>query len=300
MNLHQIHQECKTRLRQPLFCPTCERNVERSEVIRGYEHDDSQYVLVEDEEVKKITPRSGRTLEIVAFVEEEQIDPIYFDSSYFALPEKDSEKAYALLLKALEDKNRVAIATMTMHQLEYTVFIRPREHGLTIHTMFFENEIRHVEGYGKTDEHIHLKPQEIKLAEQLVDTLSEDFEPSKYHDTFQQNLKALIESKQKGRTFVEEPKPGRAPVIDVMEALKRSVHQSEATNKGKSLQDPSGPRSPPPLGKLKNHALFVCNIVLFGRAVSSCLDAHRNEFVHYTRLHVFELLNLLRIPPKTI
>ena len=202
-------------------------------MIRGYEHDDSQYVLVEDEERKKITPHSGRTMEIVAFVKEEQIDPIYFDSSYFALPEKDSEKAYALLLKALEDKNRAAIATVTRHQREYTVFIRPRDHGLTVHTMFFDNEIRRVEGYGKIDENIHLKPQEIKLAEQLVETLSEDFEPSKYHDTFQQNLRTLIESKQKGRTFVEVPKPGRAPVIDMMEALKRSVSQSEAANKNK-------------------------------------------------------------------
>src|ERR1700676_5450517 len=170
-------------------------------------------------------------MEIVAFVKEEQIDLIYFDSSYFAFPEKDSEKAYALLLKALADKNRVAIATMTMHQREYTVFIRTRDHGLTVHTMFFENEIRYVESSGKTDEHIHLKRQEIKLAEQLVETLSEDFEPSKYHDTFQENLKALIESKQRGRTFVEEPKPGRAPVIDMMEALKRSLRQSEAANK---------------------------------------------------------------------
>lgn len=100
-------------------------------------------------------------MEIVAFVKEEQIDPIYFDSSYFALPEKDSEKAYALLWKALEDKHRVAIATVTMHQREYTVFIRPRDHGLTVHTMFFENEIRHVEGYGKIDENIHPKPWKL-------------------------------------------------------------------------------------------------------------------------------------------
>ena len=138
-----------------------------------------------------------------------------------------------MLLKALEDKNRVAIATVTMHQREYTVFIRPREHGLTVHTMFFENEIRHVEGYGKIDKNIQLKPQEIKLAEQLVETLSEDFEPSQYHDTFRDNLKALIESKQKGRTYVEEPKPARAPVIDMMEALKRSVRHSEAATNSK-------------------------------------------------------------------
>jgi|ERR1700730_2781568 len=234
MNLHQIHKECKTRLRQPLFCLTCNRNVERSEVVRGYEHDDSQYVLVEDDELKKITPRSGHNMEIVAFVKEEQIDPIYFDSSYFALSEKDSEKAYALLRKALEDKDRVAIATVTMHQREYTVFIRPREHGLTIHTMFFDNEIRHVEGYGRVDENIKLKPQEIKLAEQLVETLSEDFDPAKYHDTFQENLKALIAVKQKGKAVVEEPKAGHAPVIDMMEALKRSVRGSESANKKKT------------------------------------------------------------------
>ncbi|MDQ1409344.1 MAG: end-binding protein Ku [Acidobacteriaceae bacterium] len=102
MNLHQIPGMQNTFAPAALL-PTCERNVERSEVIRGYEHDDSQYVLIEDGELKKITPRSGRTMGIVVFVKELQIDPIYFDSSYFVLPEKDSEKAYALLLKVLED-----------------------------------------------------------------------------------------------------------------------------------------------------------------------------------------------------
>jgi DNA end-binding protein Ku len=111
-------------------------------------------------------------------------------------------------------------------------FHPPRDHGLTVHTMFFENEIRHVQGYGKTDEHIHLKPQEIKLAE-LVETLSEDFEPSRYHDTLQENLKALIECKPKGRALVEEPKSGHALVIDMMEALERSIRQSEAANTSK-------------------------------------------------------------------
>ena len=231
INLHQIHKECKTRVKQPLYCPTCERIVDRSEVVRGYEHDDSQYVLLEDDELKKITPRSGRTMEIIAFVKESQIDPIYFDASYFALPEKDSEKPYALLLKALEDKQRVALATVTMYQREYTVFIRPRDHGLTIHTMYFQNEIRRVEGYGKIDADIKLKPQEVKLAEQLVDTLSEDFKPENFHDSFQENLKALIDARQKGKVVVEDHKPGRAPVIDMMEALKRSVRESESATR---------------------------------------------------------------------
>ncbi len=125
---------------------------------------------------------------------------------------------------------------------EEQMFIRPRDHGLTVPTMFFENEIRHVESYGKTDEHIHLKRQEIKLAEQLVETLSEDLELSKYHDTFQQNLKALIESKQKGRTIVEEPKPGRAPVIDMMEALKRQLEAANKAKSSRSRRDQEGRR----------------------------------------------------------
>jgi DNA end-binding protein Ku len=223
VQLHQIHKKCHTRLRQPLFCPECNRIVDRSEVVKGYEYAEGQYVVVDDEEIKRITPKSSRNMEILAFVKESQIDPIYFDASYFAMPEKDNEKPYALLLKALEDTDRVGIAKVTMHQREYTVFIRPRHNGLTIHTMYFANEIHEVEGYGKLDKSISLKPQEIKLAQQLIETLSEDFNPKQYHDTFQENLKALIAAKQQGKTIAEEQPAKRAPVIDMMEALKRSL-----------------------------------------------------------------------------
>jgi len=232
LNLHQLHKECHTRLKQPLFCPHCNRQVERNEVVKGYEYEPGKYAVVSDEEIKKITPKSSKTMEILAFVKQEQIDPIYFDSSYFVMPEKDSEKAYALLLKTLEDSGRVAIATVTMHQREYTVFIRPRARGLTLHTMYFANEIRKVAGYGETEKNVKLKPQEIRLAEQLVETLSEDFKPEKYHDTFQARLKALIDAKIKGKSTIEvEEEPARAPVIDMMEALKRSLARTAAGKK---------------------------------------------------------------------
>jgi DNA end-binding protein Ku len=233
--LHQIHKKCHSRVKQPLFCPVCNRQVDRSEIVKGYEYEEGHYVLIDDEEIKKITPKSGHTMEILAFVKESQIDPIYFDSSYFAMPEKESEKPYALLLKALEDMDRVGIAKVMMHQREYTVFIRPRKHGLTIHTMYFANEIHEVPGYGKQEENISLKPQEIKLAEQLIEALSEDFNPKQYHDTFQENLKALIAAKQHGKTtMTETAAPRRAPVIDMMEALKRSLAAGEA-HTGKAL-----------------------------------------------------------------
>ena len=236
INLHQLHKKCHTRLRQPLYCPTCNRMVERSEVVKGYEYEKGHYVLIENEELKKITPPSGKVMEIQAFVKGSQIDPIYFESSYLALPEKDNPKPYVLLVKALEDSERVGIAKVTMHQREYTVFIRPRSHGLTIHTMYFVNEIRKVEGYGKITQEIKVRPQEIKLAEQLVESLSEEFKPQQYHDTYQENLKALIEAKREGKTIVEEEAPKRAPVIDMMEALKRSLHETEAGKRKKPMR----------------------------------------------------------------
>jgi DNA end-binding protein Ku len=228
MILHQLHKVCHTRLKQPLYCPQCNRQVDRSEVVRGYEYEKGKYVVINEDEIKKITPRSSTVMEIVAFVKQEQIDPIYFDASYFMLPDKESEKPYALLLKTLEDSNRVGIATVTMHQREYTVFIRPRNNGLTIHTMYYANEIREVAGYGKAEKDVRLKPAEVKLAEQLVESLSQDFKPEQFHDKFQENLKALIEAKQKGKTIIAEHQPGPARVIDMMEALKKSLANAEA------------------------------------------------------------------------
>lgn len=239
--LHQLHNECHTRLKQPLFCPTCNRIVNRDEVVKGYEFEEGQYVLVDKEDLKKITPKSGKVMEILAFVKQEQIDPVYMDSSYEALPEKDADKPYQVLLKALEDTKMVGIAKVTMHQREYTVFIRPRNHGITIHTMHFQNEIRDMEGYGQIPKNLQIKPQEIKLAEQLIASLSEDFKPQQYHDTFQEQLKALVESKEKGKTFTEKAAPKRAKVIDMMDALKKSLQQAGADGKRKRTAADTAP-----------------------------------------------------------
>jgi DNA end-binding protein Ku len=167
-------------------------------------------------------------MEILAFVKQEQIDLIYLHASYFVLPDNDADKAHQVLLKALEDTGRVGIAPVTMHQREYTESIRPRDHGITVHTMYFQNEIREVAGYGEKPKSLHLKPQEIKLAEQLIETLSQDFSPAKYHDTFQERLRALVEAKQKGKTFTEQPTPRQAQVIDMMDALKKSPEKQSA------------------------------------------------------------------------
>jgi DNA end-binding protein Ku len=220
--LHQIHNECNTRLKQPLYCPTCERMVDRSEVIKGYEYETGQYVLVDGEEIKKITPPSGKTMEIITFLEQSDVDPIYFDSSFIALPEAHAEKPYLLLLKALQDTKKMGVAKVSMHQREYTIFIRARNNGLTLHTMYYQNEIAAVEGYGKKYD-IKLKPDEVKLADQLVENLSAPFKPEAYKDEFQERLSQLIEAKLKGKTVTVAPATGKAPVIDMMQALKKSL-----------------------------------------------------------------------------
>ena len=229
--LHQLHNKCHTRLKQPLFCPTCNRFVERSEVVKGFEYEKGQYVLIEPDEIKKITPPSGRTMDIMAFVDESQVDPIYFDSSFLAVPEPEGAKAYRLLTKALEDTNRMGVAKLTMHQREYTVFLRPRKRGLTLHTMFYSNEIAAVPEYGKYDD-TKLNPQEVKLAEQLVQTLAADFNPKEYRDEFQERLNALIEAKLRGHSIAVAPEAPRAPVIDIMQALKKSLAASSKRAEG--------------------------------------------------------------------
>lgn len=224
--LHQLHRECHTRLKQPLFCPHCNRQVDRSEVIKGYEYENGQYVLIDQEDIKKITPASGKTMEILAFVKENQIDPVYFDSSFFAMPDEQGQKGYQLLVKALEDMKMVGIAKVTMHQREYTVFIRVRANGLTIHTMFYANEIAAVPGYGSVD-HAKISPQEVKLAEQLVQTLATDFKPERYHDEFQERMKQLVEAKAKGQKIAVAPEQHRGRVIDIMQALKKSLAEGK-------------------------------------------------------------------------
>jgi DNA end-binding protein Ku len=185
---------------------------------------------VEDEEVKKIAPPSAQTMEILEFVNLTDVDPLYYETSYLAVPEEPGRKPYQLLMKTMEETQRAAIAKVAMHQREYTVIVRPRANGLTLHTMYYANEIRQVAEYGQTDG-IQVKPEEIKLAKQLVETLVADFEPQKYHDEYQERLKALLDAKLKGQEVTTAPQPQLAPVIDMMEALKKSLAAREAVPK---------------------------------------------------------------------
>jgi DNA end-binding protein Ku len=224
ISLNQLHAVCKSRIKMPLFCPTCDRKVERSEIVKGYEFDDDQYLLFTEDELDNIEPESGRTMEIQEFVKLDEVDPLYFESSYYLTPEPEGKKAYHLLLKALEESGYCAIAKLTMHQREHVVIIRPRENGLTLHTMYYQSEIREVAEYGK-DDNIEVRDAEKKLAIQLIENLAADFEPKKYRDEYQEGMRALIAAKQQGQVVAGVSHPKRAPVVDLMAALTKSLEQ---------------------------------------------------------------------------
>lgn len=226
ISFNQLHKECHSRVKQPLFCPTCNRQVERSEIVKGYEHEKDQYVLFTEEELDKIEPASAKVMEILEFVKLDEMDPLYFDASYYVAPEDAGAKAYQLLLKAMEESGYGAIAKLTMHQREHIVIIRPGSKGMTLHTMYYTSEIRAAEAV--PSDKIELKDQERKLAQQLIQSLAAPFQPEKYKDEYQENVRAMIDAKLQGKEVTEVARPHMAPVIDLMEALKKSLAEKQA------------------------------------------------------------------------
>jgi len=230
ISFNMLHRDDLQRVKQQLYCPADNRVIERNEVVKGYEYRKNEYVVVEPEEIKKIEPKTAKAMEILEFVKASEVDPVYFESSYYLLPEEAGRRPYALLTKALEESEYVAIAKLTMHNREYTVFLRPHEGGMMLHTMYYEEEVRRVEGFGAPD--VELKESEVKVAHQLIEALAAHWEPEKYKDDFQENLKNLIQTKLEGGKIAEVEKPKKlAPVVDLMAALKESLAQMEGKKK---------------------------------------------------------------------
>jgi DNA end-binding protein Ku len=222
VSFNQIHQVCGSRIKQQTYCPHCDRVLERHELVKGYEVEKDKYVIVNDEDVKGVAPASSDNMEILEFVKAEGIDPIYFDASYFMVPEEAGKKAYHLLLETMRKSGYSAIAKIAMHQREYTVVVRPHADGLLLHTMFYPEEVREVPEF-RRDESVTVKPQEVELAEKLVEGLAADFDASKYHDEYQQRLMQMIEAKREGQHVPSEAPKKRAPVVDLMAALQKSL-----------------------------------------------------------------------------
>lgn len=239
ISFNQLHAVCHTRLKQPLFCPTCDKFVERSEIEKGYEYEKDQYLLFKQEELDEIEPDSAQAMEILSFVKAAEVDPVYFDASYYAKPAEAGVRAYNLLLDAMRKTGYAGIAKVTMHNRENIVIIRARDNGMTLHTMFYNNEIRAAADVSAPNK-AEVKEQESKLAMQLIESLAAPFDASQYSDAYQAELEKLIEAKAHGKKMTVMPKTKRAPVVDLMSALQQSLKAKASGQKNLLRSVPKG------------------------------------------------------------
>jgi DNA end-binding protein Ku len=221
LSFNQLHKVDNSRIKQVIFCQAEDKPIPRDEIVKGYEYEKGRYVVIQDEDIKKVAPKTAKVMEIQEFVKAGDVDPVYLESSYYMAPDEGGEKPYALLFEALKETKYYAVAKIAMHNREHIVIVRPGERGMVLHTMYYADEVRRTEEF-RTDTST-VSEREMKLAKMLVESLAAEFDPEKYHDTYRDNLRQMIDAKVAGHKVVETPEPHMAPVIDIMEALKKSL-----------------------------------------------------------------------------
>ena len=225
ISFNLLHKQDHSRIKQVIYCQVEDKPVPRSELVKGYEYEKDHYVEVDEEDIKKVAPKTAKVMELLEFVKAEQVDPIYLESSYYMAPDEGGQKPYALLFQALRETKYYGIAKVAMHNREHIVILRPNGKGVVLHTMFYADEIRQVDEFSTDTSQV--KEKELALAKMLIDSLTAEFEPEKYQDTYRTNLQTMIQAKLEGQQVVATPTPHIAPVIDIMEALKRSLAEQK-------------------------------------------------------------------------
>jgi len=221
VQFHMLHRKDLSRVKEVWYCAEENKPIDRSDIVKGYEASKGKYVVVDDEELKQIAPSTASTMEILQFVHDGEVDPIYFESSYYVAPDEAATKAYQLFGQALAQTKYQAIAKLAMHGREHIVLIRPHAETMVLHTLFYPNELHETNRAAARS--TKLPAKEMELAKSLVQHLAAPFKPSTFHDTYRENVERLIRQKQKGQKISVIAKPKKAPVIDMMEALKRSL-----------------------------------------------------------------------------
>lgn len=241
--------------RQPMRAPEREvepdlepvrREVSRSEIVKGYEYERDQYVTLSREELEAITPQTAHEMEIVEFVQLTEIDPIYYETSYYVSPDKGGERAYSLLFAALRQSGLSGVAQVAMQKREHVVILRPGRTGIVLHTMFYETEVRRADEYRADTAAV--AQRELDLALLLIKNLTAPFEPDKYRDTYREKLDALIQAKISGDETVQTPAAKIAPVVNILEALQRSLAASPAPKPKPPVAETAPPKAAPKSG----------------------------------------------------
>ena len=234
VHFNMLHAEDMSRIKLRRFCEEEEEEVSNDEIVKGYEITKGRYVIMEDEDFQKVPITTSRLIEIQEFVSLEQIDPIYYQKTYYLEPEEVGLKPFALLMKTLEETERVAIAKVAMRQKEQLCTLRIREGTIVLETMFYADEVRSAKDLAVPGDDIKVNDKELAMAKMLVDTMtSEDLDLSQYKDEYREALLEIIQKKAEG-IEIEEPAPVTAKITDLSEALRASV---EAIRKSRESGD---------------------------------------------------------------
>lgn len=237
VHFHMLHKRDLSRIKEVWYCAAENKPVDRTDIVKGYEASKGEYVVVEDEELKKIAPPTATTMEVLQFVGSDEVDPLFFESSYYVAPEEKVSKPYALFLAALSEAKRDAIAQLVMHNREHIVLIRPSAGTLVLHTLYYVNELHKANKASAPKDKFTAK--ELDMAKSLMAHLTAPFRPDQFHDTYRENVERMIEEKKKGRKITAVKQSRKAPVIDLMEALQRSLKMSPPSNKSRKAGERS-------------------------------------------------------------
>ena len=237
VRFHQIDAESGARVRQKRVGPDGDE-IAYEQIVKGYEIGPDRYVTISPEELEALEPQKTRTIDIEDFVDLEQIDPIYYDHPYYLAPDTGASKAYKLLVDAMEDSGKVAVARVVLRSKEHLVAIRPREGALAMETMLFADEVipaESLEELASADGDVETSDRELAMANQLIESLASDFEPGKYRDEYRERVLDLIERKAQGETIViEEPAAEPQEVPDLMAALEASIASAKKPKRTKA------------------------------------------------------------------
>jgi len=229
VRFHMVHDADGARIQQKRICSADGKEVPYEHIAKGYEVSPGKLVVIDPEELERLDPKASRSIDIESFVDLAEIDPIYFESSYHLTPDRGANKAYGLLVTALKDTHRVGIARFVMRANQYLCAVRAVGNGLMVSTMLYADEIVPQSGLeGLPEKRERPREQELKMAEQLVESLSTRFEPEKYHDEYREKVLELIKRKAKGERITLPPAPREQPgkVVNLLDALKASLEQT--------------------------------------------------------------------------
>jgi DNA end-binding protein Ku len=233
VSFHLLHNKCGSRVRNQHYCPVCNVVVERADLVRGFQHAKDKYVPITEDELESLEAESNRSIDLKEFIPLDSVDPVYFENTHYLGADKGAEKPYRLLADAMAKSGRVAIAELVSRGKEQLVLIRPYLKGLVLHTMYHADEVRDFQQVPK-GEKVNVSEKELELGIGLIDRLtSEEFNPESYKDEYRIRVLAMLDEKSKGKEVtIAPPAPKRGgKVVNIMEALKRSMERVPAKKK---------------------------------------------------------------------